>query len=44
MLWRGWQIDEYAVPYWINKDFINRLGGPGVNCYISYRPEIIYKE
>ena len=42
MLWHGWQIDEYAIPYWINKDFINRLGY-GRYAFISYRPKLIYE-
>ena len=44
MLWNGWQInvDSDAVPYWINKDFINKLGNG--RAYISYRPKLIYEE
>lgn len=40
MLWLGTNVDSDAVPYWINKDFINKLGK---RVYISYRPKLIYE-
>lgn len=41
LTWRS-MIDSDAVPYWINKDFINKLGNG--RAYISYRPKLIYEE
>lgn len=43
MMWDGWQIDSWAIPYWINKDFINQLGIYELIAYISYRPKLIYE-